>query len=1540
MKRAILASVAMSATLALFGAEHTPTYFKLVVTEGGDNSTVCQISQLAFFDAGHHYVSTNLEEKTTVSAASGLDENSFFSATVFTNIENQTHTYADGPIGVIFVDNDKKWCFKNDAHGGIGNYDNGNDGTVTLVMRLADDAQPVAYNFCSGNDDYKYKNRAFTSWKLYGSVNGSDWELCDEVSNLAPTNQNFAWYAGTITGTANAGCFPVGKVYDEARGALSVAQGVVPGGIPQIELTSYGLGATNASVVLEWSAVGDFTDTIQSEMTIDGAAQLGTPVALTLPDGLEPGETYSVRAQVTNSKSVSTTLNTMSYAVPPLPATQGYLKRATFTVGYQTTDPMEDFRVLVRLSENSPTGFTYNDCSSDGSDLLVTSVDGKTAYYFDVDTWKPDGESCIWVRLPRAKSGDQFNLFYGKTGSASQASSANTWSDYTGVWHMSEQIAADDAAETKSKNATGDTTHDAVPKHGSSVGDDRLAQMVSTNGVVGLARVNGTENGGRRCYLSVPSYTGVGDTFTISGWFKANGVNSYPRLISRKESYNSDNGFEWELSNGSKTQAGVRGASDKGCSVTFDDITKNWVHMTFVFKGTNVTGYVNGANPVSGAIAAVSDTDKPLSFGNNSNGSEGSFNGMYDEIRLRKGALSATRVAAEYATMTDAGFLVCDGVASTSPDMPVLSAASVEWLNDATTVSLTLDAGVGEASVVFTNVLTGADYTVTLAAELDARSGAVSPTYTLTAEQLPRDATYTWFVRVSNSNFERPAQIAGNAKYYSGAANPTVRYVAKTGSDDNDGMLLSTAKATLTAAIADLGEDGGTVYIDDGDYAFTSDTDTAVTITTPVKVIGLSRDATKVTITRTGKPERVFILNNASASLGFVTVYGGKSAYGMSVEIESGSMEDCVIRDSQRENWDCYGAVYLKSGRIARCLFTGNIGGGSHATGVKADGGVVENSLFTENNHTDAWTGNGGIVMVNNSARLVNCTIAGNTGGICSGVKVEGNAKAINCAIFGNTTKTDTTGHGHIWYGKNSLDSFVNCAADGEINDACFVVQPGFRDAALHDYTLTPAASGLIDQGLAYGDAGATSTTDFAGGTRQVGNVDIGCYEYAKSGFDVGFAASAHEGLLPGPVAVTFTATVFGATEPASYAWDFDNDGTTDEITTTPTVTHTYVTAGVKSIRLTATSGSATASVVMRDAIKVSPAVVYANSANAANAHFPYDTPETATPDLAEAIEIAGNGSTILVADGTYTAEGTYGFSIDKALRVMSVSGNPAGCILSSQGSGTHRTVTVNNPDAIVAGFTIRDGYISSQVAGASLLFRDLGGMVSNCVVSLGRSGGWNGDGALAAVAERGRLTHSILEQGLCNGDQQKDQKTACVTIWGLVDNCLIRDFNRANDNQNIVMVHSGGKLLNCTIVNGLCNTTTKDGGTTDCVAVRAETGARVENCAIAGVRHDNGDDTFSVRAWNGDANCFTNCATDTESPINESCIKVTTAAFKNFANADYRAAGASSPLVNAGVNNELAEGTDFTCRFRKIGPRMDIGCYEHQANAMVITVR
>ena len=171
----------------------------------------------------------------------------------------------------------------------------------------------------------------------------------------------------------------------------------------------------------------------------------------------------------------------------------------------------------------------------------------------------------------------------------------------------------------------------------------------------------------------------------------------------------------------------------------------------------------------------------------------------------------------------------------------------------------------------------------------------------------------------------------------------------------------------------------------------------------------------------------------------------------------------------------------------------------------------------------------------------------------------------------------------------------------------------------------------------------------------------------------------------------------------------------------------------------------------------------------------------------------------------------------------------------------------------------------------------------------------------------------------------------------GQVDNCLIRGFNKDSGNQNIVTVYKGGRLLNCTIVDGLCGNAS-DEALTACAAVRAEEGARVENCAIAGVRYANGDNTFSVRAWTGSAASFDHCATDTAEPINASCITITTSAFRDFAHQDYRPRP-GSVLLNKGRTNELADGTDLGGDRRKFGAQ-DIGCYEFARAGFALTFR
>ena len=89
----------------------------------------------------------------------------------------------------------------------------------------------------------------------------------------------------------------------------------------------------------------------------------------------------------------------------------------------------------------------------------------------------------------------------------------------------------------------------------------------------------------------------------------------------------------------------------------------------------------------------------------------------------------------------------------------------------------------------------------------------------------------------------------------------------------------------------------------------------------------------------------------------------------------------------------------------------------------------------------------------------------------------------------------------------------------------------------------------------------------------------------------------------------------------------------------------------------------------------------------------------------------------------------------------------------------------------------------------------------------------------------------------------------------------------------------------------------------------------------------------MTVRAWTGEADAFASCATDTAEAINETCITVTTEAFKDYANGDYRPTAA---LINKGKMNELAEGTDLVGAKRKNGT-MDIGCYEIATGFTVI---
>lgn len=60
---------------------------------------------------------------------------------------------------------------------------------------------------------------------------------------------------------------------------------------------------------------------------------------------------------------------------------------------------------------------------------------------------------------------------------------------------------------------------------------------------------------------------------------------------------------------------------------------------------------------------------------------------------------------------------------------------------------------------------------------------------------------------------------------------------------------------------------------------------------------------------------------------------------------------------------------------------------------------------------------------------------------------------------------------------------------------------------------------------------------------------------------------------------------------------------------------------------------------------------------------------------------------------------------------------------------------------------------------------------------------------------------------------------------------------------------------------------------------------------------------------------------------------------FKDYANGDYTPAS-GGPLYNAGANYEGMASVDLAGNPRKIGSKIDIGCYEARSSSLVLVIR
>lgn len=750
-----------------------------------------------------------------------------------------------------------------------------------------------------------------------------------------------------------------------------------------------------------------------------------------------------------------------------------------------------------------------------------------------------------------------------------------------------------------------------------------------------------------------------------------------------------------------------------------------------------------------------------------------------------------------------------------------------------------------------------------------------------------------------------------------GARAENVAYLSETG---NDGTAALNDEGhpygTLQAAVEALRETGGTVSVAAGTYALTTSEApekyqtsiytagaSCAVIVNPVQIVGATGNPKDVVFKRDSSvpSARVFFLDHADAKLKYVTVQDGKFVdstmrNGGNVLIGSngGTVEDCILKNGNAGNQNNTniggGNIALMAGRCSRTVITGGTLAHYRPIGLNvmaAGSSVVENCLITKGKCTNKHeaAADEGAVALKDSAKLINCTVVGNTANRFSGVNILAKtALAINCVICGNTVTYETDARGDLndasanGVSKNggNRSCYVNCGTDldttkyPQLNDTCFTVKMSdFTDAANGDWTPTVNSVTRDGGGDDYSGSGAVSSTDLAGQVREQGaRVDVGCYELAPAfHFDSVSVDAMRFVLNDGRALATFAAEAVDATGDVTYTWDF-GDGSDPETTDQTTIQHSYTAAGTYSVKVCATCDIGTVEYAFDEQIVVLAFSVAAfRSAEVSLSNVPVtfwtetesDATVTYTWDF-------GDGSDAFVTTET-SVEHVYAKSGFFAVSVFA-DGGAAGKLTVSFDSD----LAIVEPDIYVnaASSSTMFPFATPQTAAKSP--KDIwqylvDGMTVHVAPGTYQTKDWEivVDKAVTVLGEGTTPSETVFHNGYANFNNGKRNMTvknaqalvANVTLmggWanfsaggnlllqsGVVSNCVLSTGgSNSSGGMGGGACVEGGLLTHCVVTNSYLGN--RGNGITIC-----QKGGRVSNCLI----------TRNRRAWSNSRNAF-----------------------------------------------------------------------------------